>query len=89
MSYIKYPLLEEAYDQYQRTLNNEFVVIPKNPEYLISVLNAIPTLLECGYITDVTPNLLHDASIDIVPLEHMSFSITGDGIKYVRCGREC
>lgn len=44
---------------------------------------------ECSYITDVTPNLLDDASIDIVPLEHMSFIITSDGIKYVRCGREC
>ena len=89
MPYIKYPLLEEAYDQYQHSLNDEFTVLPKSPEYLISALNTIPTLMEAGFITDVTENLLDNASINLVPTEHMSFIITSDGIEYVRCGRDC
>ena len=88
MSYIKYPILEEAYDQYQRSLNREFTVVPKNPEYLIDVLNTISTLLERGFVADVTDNLLNNASIELQPLEHMAFTITTTGIEYVRRCRE-
>lgn len=87
MSYIKYQVLEEAYEQYQQSGEREFIVIPKNPEYLIRVLNTVPTLLDEGYITNVTDNLLNDSSIQIVPTEYMSFTITFDGIEYVRRNR--
>lgn len=87
MSYIKYPILEEAYEQYQKSYEREFRVIPKNPDYIISVLNTIPTLMEQGFITDVTDNLLNGSSIQLIPLEYMSFTLTSDGIEYVRSNR--
>lgn len=87
MSYIKYPILEEAYEKYQQTYEREFRVIPKNAEYIISALNTIPTLIEEGFITDVTDNLLNGSSIQLTPLEYMSFTLTSDGIEYVRSNR--
>ena len=87
MSYIKYPILEEAYEKYQQTYEREFRVIPKNTEYIISALNTIPTLIEEGFITDVTDNLLNGSSIQLTPLEYMSFTLTSDGIEYVRSNR--
>lgn len=87
MSYIKYPVLEEAYEQYQQSYEREFRVIPRSPDYLTNVLDTIPALLDNGFITDVTDNLLNDASIQIVPTEYMSFTITSDGIEYIRSNR--
>ena len=87
MSYVKYQILEEAYDHYQRSWNEKFTFLPKSPEYLVNVINTVPTLMNNGFITDVSNNLLECNSISLTPPEYMSFTITSDGIEYVRSGR--
>lgn len=81
-------LLQEAYDHYQKTNDSEFVILPKNPYYLIHVLNSVETLKDHGFIDNITSNLLNADSINIVPTEHMSFCITRAGIEYCRFQRD-
>lgn len=84
-----YPILLEAYEHYTNTTNRHFIVLPKNPEYLLNVLNSVQTLKENGYIDNVSDNLLNDSPINIYPVESMSFDITSAGIEYVRANRNC
>lgn len=83
MSPAELTLLTEAYENYQKTGNKHFTVIPKNSEYLLFVINSVPDLQERGYITNVSDNLLNEDSISLVPLEDMSFDITFRGIEFI------
>lgn len=67
MSYVKYQILEEAYDHYQRSWNEEFTFLPKSPEHLVNVINTVPTLMNNGFITNVSNNLLDCSSISLTP----------------------
>jgi len=79
----EYSILHEAYKHYRKTGDNHFIVLPKNPDYLLTALNSIPNMLERGFITNVSDNLLNDSSISLVPLEDMSFDITFNGITFI------
>ena len=45
-------------------------------------------MLEKGFVTNVSDNLLNDASISLHPLEEMSFDITLSGIRFIETRRE-
>jgi len=79
----EYPTLYEAYCHYYKTGEKHFNVLPKNPDYLLNVINEIPYLLERGFIENVSDNLLYDSAIYLVPLEDMSFDITFTGIHFM------
>lgn len=83
-----YPILYEAYEHYRKTGDNHFIVLPKSPDYLLAVINTISDMLESGFVTNVSDNLLNDASINLVPLEEMSFDITFNGIRFIESRRE-
>ena len=83
-----YPILYEAYEHYRKTGDNHFIVLPKSPDYLLTVINSIPDMLERGFITNASDNLLDDSSISLVPLEDMSFDITFNGICFIESRRE-
>lgn len=80
-------LLNTAYNHYEQTGESLYQVKPLNSEYIIHVLNSVPTLLDLGYITDVSDNLLNCSGFHLSPLEEMYFSITLTGIEYVRANR--
>lgn len=84
----EYSILYEAYEHYQKTGDRHFVALPKNPDYLLSVLNKVPYLLERGFVCNVSDNILNVSSFDIVPLEEMSFDITFNGIQFIEALRE-
>lgn len=84
----QYSILYEAYEHYRKTGDNHFIVLPKNPDYLLTVFNSIPDMLERGFITNVSANLLDASSISLVPLEDMSFDITFNGIHFIESRRE-
>lgn len=79
----EHSILYEAYEYYRKTGDNHFVVLPKNPDYLLTVLNSIPGMLERDFITNVSDNLLNVSSISLVPLDSMSFDITFNGINFI------
>jgi hypothetical protein len=87
MAYTKYPILEDAYEHYQDSLEHEFTFVFKNSDHFTNVMRSIPELVENGFISDLEPDLLTTTSLDIVPPERISFSITAAGIEYVRSGR--
>lgn len=80
-------LLTTAYNHYKQTGELLYQVKPLNPQYLLNVLNSVQTLVDFGYITDVSDNLFNDNDIQLSPLEEMFFSITPTGIEYVRTNR--
>ena len=84
----EYFILYEAYEHYRKTRNNHFTVLPKSPDYLLTVINNISDMLEKGFVTNVSDNLLNDASISLHPLEEMSFDITLSGIRFIETRRE-
>lgn len=84
----KYPVLYEAYEHYRKTGDNHFIVLPKNPDYLLTVINKIPDMLERDFVINVSDNLLNDSSISFSPLEDMSFDITSNGIRFIENSRE-
>ncbi len=84
----QYPILFEAYEHYQKTRDSHYDFLPKNPDYVLNAINAIPCLLEYGYVDNVSDNLLDNAPISLSPLEHMCFDITLKGIQFVESGRE-
>lgn len=79
----EYPALYEAYEHYKKTGDSHFTVLPKNPDYLFTVINSIPDMLERDFITNVSDNLLDDSSISLIPFERMSFDITFNGIHFI------
>lgn len=83
-----YPVLYEAYEHYRKTGDRCFKVLPKNPDYLLNVLNTVPSLQESGYIDNVSDNLLNDDAISLFPLEDASFDITFAGIRFIEHSRE-
>ena len=83
-----YPILYEAYEHYRKTGDNHFIVLPKSPDYLLAVINTVSDMLERDFITNVSDNLLNDASISLAPLEEMSFDITFNGIRFIESRRE-
>lgn len=84
----QYPILYEAYEYYQKTGDKHFNVLPKNPDYLRLVINAVPDMLERRFIENVSDNLLNCSSINLVPMENMSFDITFDGIQFINSRRK-
>lgn len=84
-----YPILFEAYEHFKKTNDMHFEILPKNPDYLLNVLNSVQILQNDGYITNVSENLLNDNSIYLVPMESMSFDITLAGIEFVRDNTNC
>lgn len=79
----EYPTLYEAYSHYRKTGEKHFNVLPKNPDYLLNVINEILYLLERDFIENVSDNLLNDLAISLVPLEDISFDITFTGIHFM------
>ena len=45
----EYFILYEAYEHYRKTGNNHFTVLPKSPDYLLTVINNISDMLEKGF----------------------------------------
>lgn len=84
----QYPILFEAYEHYRKTGDKHFIVLPKSPDYLLTVINSIPDMLERDFITNVSDNLLDEAPISLHPLEEMSFNITFNGIRFIESRRE-
>ena len=86
-----YPILYEAYENYQRTGNRHFIFSPKNADFVYNVLNTVPYLKEHGYIDNVSENLIIDnkdiLSISISPTEFLSFDITFSGIRFAEADR--
>ena len=80
----RHPISSEAYENYIKTGNRRFSCIPKNPDYLLNILNSVPDLLEDGYIANASDNLTHRNSTNLVSTDSMSFDITAAGIEYVR-----
>ena len=62
----QYSILYEAYEHYRKTGDNHFIVLPKNPDYLLTVLNSIPDMLERGFITNASANLLDANGIHFI-----------------------
>ncbi len=83
-----YPILYEAYEHYRKTGNKHFIVVPKNPYYLLVVINSVSDMLKRGFITNVSDNLLNNDFISLHPLEEMSFDITFSGIRFIESRRE-
>lgn len=89
-NYLKrYPVLLEAYEHFKKTNDEHYKILPKNPNYIVNVLNSVQTLQAGGCITNVSDNLLNHNSISLVPLETMSFDITSAGIAFVSANRDC
>lgn len=85
-----YPVLYEAYEHYVNTGERHFRVVPKNPEYIVNVLNTIHTLKNNGYIDNVSDslNLPEIDGFNLIPPEPMSFDITFEGIWFVEDDRK-
>lgn len=79
----EYPVLYEAYEYYQKTGDRHFQVLPKKPDYLFDIIRIVPYMLERDFIENISDNLLNDSSINLVPLEDMSFDITFNGIRFI------
>lgn len=81
------PILLEAYEHFKSTNDRQYKTIPKNPGYLVNLLNSVETLQADGYISNLSHNLSGN-STKLNPLEVMSFEITPAGVEYVERNRK-
>lgn len=81
-------ILYEAYKHYETTGDKHFVVLPKNPKYLMDVLTSIDGLQKNGFVSNVSDNLINYDSIHLSPMESMSFDITFAGIQFIERNRK-
>lgn len=80
-------LLLDAYKNFRATGTREYSVVPKNPQHILELSNAILYLSSNNYIDDISCDIYaHHMEISLD--EPLLFSITDAGIEYVRVHRD-
>ena len=78
-------LLSYAYENYQKTLDPHCIYRWNNGNDMFFVSEALESLTEKGYISDVPSDIITGI---FSPLTPFSFTITAVGIEYIRSQRE-
>lgn len=79
-------LLSEAHKKFITTGEREYSVMPKNPQHIMDLSNAILFLSSNGYIENISCEI-YNYRMEINLHEPLLFSITDAGIEYVRVNR--
>ena len=85
MDKLEEQLLNDAYIHCMETGNYEYRVTPANQQSFINLVNTAQNLKDYGYIEKLSDNLVGKTAF-LVPFK-VSFSITYDGIEYIRSKR--
>lgn len=85
MNKLEEQLLTDAYIHCMETGNYEYRVTPANQQSFINLVNIAQNLKGYGYIEKLSDNLVGKTAF-LVPSQ-VSFSITYDGIEYIRSKR--
>ena len=85
MDKLEKQLLTDAYNHCMKTGEYEYRITPANQQSFFNLAKTSQSLKNYGYIRDLSDNLLGKTDF-LIPSE-VFFSITFDGIKYVRSKR--